>query len=249
MWRRADDCWLSVGRGRPCPCPDRFGGSAPQREKGFAGLQRRPPELMAVVRPTRTVTDSSPCARAAREAGARWLGVALPSEALELRSAGDTGRVLCWPRTWGGSRPDLRDIDVARTISPPWPRSPWPPGLSESTPGFISKSIPFSRRCHLEDWPALLAETSRLVAEAASRWRVSGHIWPTLMSRATRSSRATGGGVLESALAATLAAGLEPEFPAPGQPGGHAETPGHPLRHGPPGIAVYRVSPGSELRD
>jgi alanine racemase len=35
-------------------------------------------------------------ARAAREAGADWLGVATIDEALALRAGGDTGRVLCW---------------------------------------------------------------------------------------------------------------------------------------------------------
>ena len=35
-------------------------------------------------------------ARAAREAGAPWLGVATHEEALALRTAGDTGRILCW---------------------------------------------------------------------------------------------------------------------------------------------------------
>ena len=29
-------------------------------------------------------------------AGASWLGVATPTEALALRAAGDTGRLLCW---------------------------------------------------------------------------------------------------------------------------------------------------------
>jgi alanine racemase len=35
-------------------------------------------------------------ARAARDAGAEWLGAATLDEALALRAAGDTGRVLCW---------------------------------------------------------------------------------------------------------------------------------------------------------
>ncbi len=35
-------------------------------------------------------------ARAARDGGAEWLGVATIDEALALREAGDTGRVLCW---------------------------------------------------------------------------------------------------------------------------------------------------------
>jgi len=37
-----------------------------------------------------------PVARAARSVGAQWLGVATGAEALALREAGDTGRVLCW---------------------------------------------------------------------------------------------------------------------------------------------------------
>ena len=36
------------------------------------------------------------CAREARTAGAEWLGVATPTEALQLREAGDTGPVLAW---------------------------------------------------------------------------------------------------------------------------------------------------------
>jgi alanine racemase len=36
------------------------------------------------------------CAREARVAGARWLGVATPAEALTLREAGDAGPVLAW---------------------------------------------------------------------------------------------------------------------------------------------------------
>ncbi len=36
------------------------------------------------------------CAREARAAGAEWLGVATPAEALALRDAGDTGPLLAW---------------------------------------------------------------------------------------------------------------------------------------------------------
>jgi alanine racemase len=36
------------------------------------------------------------CAREARAAGAEWLGVATPTEALTLREAGDTGPLLAW---------------------------------------------------------------------------------------------------------------------------------------------------------
>jgi alanine racemase len=36
------------------------------------------------------------CAREARAAGAEWLGVATPAEALQLREAGDSGPMLAW---------------------------------------------------------------------------------------------------------------------------------------------------------
>jgi alanine racemase len=55
------------------------------------------------------------CAREARVAGAKWLGVATPAEALMLREAGDAGPVLAWLY---GVEEDLAplvaaDVDVA----------------------------------------------------------------------------------------------------------------------------------------
>ena len=49
-------------------------------------------------------------ARTARAAGIPWLGVALPSEALSLRAAGDAGRILAWLYAPG-------DEDLARCIA------------------------------------------------------------------------------------------------------------------------------------
>src|SRR5690606_2776770 len=53
-------------------------------------------QVMAVVKADAYGHGLVPVARAAREAGAAWLGVAQLSEALALRAAGDTGRVLAW---------------------------------------------------------------------------------------------------------------------------------------------------------
>ena len=52
--------------------------------------------LLAVVKANGYGHGMAECARAAREADAAWLGVATVDEALELRSHGDTGPVLCW---------------------------------------------------------------------------------------------------------------------------------------------------------
>jgi alanine racemase len=53
-------------------------------------------DMMTVVKADGYGHGMVPAARAAREGGAAWLGVATIDEALELREAGDTGRVLCW---------------------------------------------------------------------------------------------------------------------------------------------------------
>jgi len=52
--------------------------------------------LLAVVKADGYGHGMLAVARAAREAGAEWLGVAVVEEALALRAAGDTGRVLSW---------------------------------------------------------------------------------------------------------------------------------------------------------
>ena len=53
-------------------------------------------EVMAVVKADGYGHGLVPCAQAAREGGATWLGVAQLSEGLALRAAGDTGRLLSW---------------------------------------------------------------------------------------------------------------------------------------------------------
>ena len=53
-------------------------------------------DVMTVVKADGYGHGMLPAAQAAREGGATWLGVATIDEALALRAAGDTGRVLCW---------------------------------------------------------------------------------------------------------------------------------------------------------
>ena len=54
-------------------------------------------------------------ARVAREAGAPWLGVATVDEALALRAAGDTGRVLSWLTVPGEDYRPVIEADVDLT--------------------------------------------------------------------------------------------------------------------------------------
>ena len=63
------------------------------------------PELMAVVKADAYGHGASEVSAALRASGVEWLGVALPSEALALRAAGDTGALLAW--LWVPGDPDV----------------------------------------------------------------------------------------------------------------------------------------------
>lgn len=77
-------------------------------------------ELMAVVKSDGYGHGAVPCARAAREAGASWLGAALPEEAFALRAAGDTGRLMCWLWTPGGPWRTAIEQDIDVSVSGMW---------------------------------------------------------------------------------------------------------------------------------
>lgn len=73
--------------------------------------------LLAVVKANAYGHGMAACARAAREADAAWLGVATVDEALELRSLGDTGPVLCWLNAPGADYAAAIDADIEVTAS------------------------------------------------------------------------------------------------------------------------------------
>ncbi len=115
-------------------------------------------------------------AGAARAAGAPWLGVATIAEAVRLREAGDTGRILCWLTVPGDdwSAAVDRDVDVtAYTVAE----------LDEiraavtGTPARVQLKIDtgLSRGgSTAELWPDLL--TAARTGEADGVWRITG-IW------------------------------------------------------------------------
>src|SRR5699024_9780155 len=70
-----------------------------------------PAEVMAVVKADAYGHGLVPVARAAKEAGAAWLGVAQLAEALRLREAGLPGRILAW--LWGPGSDLLADCLAA----------------------------------------------------------------------------------------------------------------------------------------
>jgi alanine racemase len=74
-------------------------------------------QLMVVVKADGYGHGMVPVARAARTAGAEWLGVATCAEALALRAAGDAGRVLCWLAAPGTDFAPLVEAGVDVTAS------------------------------------------------------------------------------------------------------------------------------------
>lgn len=134
--------------------------------------------LMAVVKADAYGHGAVPCARAALEAGATWLGTATPREALELRAAGIGGRVMCWLWTPGGPWREAIEADVDVSVSGMW-------ALREVVAAAEEAGVP--ARIHLKadtglgrngcqpaDWPELVSAAR--AAEEAGALRIAG-LW------------------------------------------------------------------------
>lgn len=76
--------------------------------------------VMAVVKADAYGHGLLPVARAALAAGATWLGVAQPAEALALRAAGITARTFAWLYPPGAPLIELVAADVDVSVHAPW---------------------------------------------------------------------------------------------------------------------------------
>ncbi len=135
-------------------------------------------ELMAVVKSDGYGHGAVPCARAAREAGAAWLGTALPEEALALRAAGDTGRLMCWLWTPGGPWRRVVEQDIDVSVSGLWAlREVTAAARAAGRTARVQLKIDTGlgrNGCPPADWPELTAAAG--AAEAAGALRVTG-VW------------------------------------------------------------------------
>lgn len=77
-------------------------------------------ETMAVVKANAYGHGLVQVARAAQQGGATWVGVAQAEEALELRSAGITGRLMAWLLAPSAPWDALLNADVDVSASAPW---------------------------------------------------------------------------------------------------------------------------------
>ncbi|MFD7678129.1 alanine racemase [Streptomyces sp. NPDC060187] len=137
--------------------------------------------LMAVVKSDAYGHGAVPCARAARQAGATWLGTATPEEALALRAAGIPGRIMCWLWTPGGPWAEAIEADLDVSVSGMW-------ALREVTAAAEAVGAPARVQlkadtglgrggCQPADWPELVA--AALAAEARGLLTVTG-LWSHL---------------------------------------------------------------------
>jgi alanine racemase len=120
-------------------------------------------------------------AAAARAAGAEWLGAATLDEALALRAAGDTGRVLCWLTVPGeeyaaalAAGIDLTAYSVAELdeIAAATGRSAEPGRVQLKVDTGLSRGGAAER-----DWEELFARARH--GEEAGHWRITG-VWSHL---------------------------------------------------------------------
>lgn len=208
-------------------------------------------QVMAVVKADAYGHGAIQVARAARQQGAEWLGVALPSEALELRAAGDDGRILAWLWAPGDPAVDLCvELEVDLSISSSW-------ALAEVAAAAVHSGR--TARIHvkvdtglsrngvgLADWSALLEELARAAADGAVEVEA---IWSHLAD-ADLPGSATVHAQLEryrGALASADAAGVHPRLRHLSNSAGlwvHPEVGFDLVRTG---IAMYGLTPGTNL--
>ncbi|MFI2778209.1 alanine racemase [Streptomyces sp. ALB3] len=135
-------------------------------------------QLMAVVKSDAYGHGAVPCARAAVEAGAAWLGTATPQEALALREAGIGGRMMCWLWTPGGPWRQAVEAGIDVSVSGMWALDEVAAAASEAgVPARIHLKADTGlgrNGCQPADWPALV--TAARAAEDAGVLRVAG-LW------------------------------------------------------------------------
>ncbi|GGO90026.1 alanine racemase [Nocardioides phosphati] len=138
-------------------------------------------QMMTVVKGDGYGHGMVPAARAARAAGAEWLGVATLEEALTVRAAGDTGRLLCWLAVPGQDFAPLvaADVDVtAYTVAELDEIRAAARSVGERARVQLKVDTGLSRGgSTAADWPDLVAAARR--AELAGELVVTG-IWSHL---------------------------------------------------------------------
>ncbi len=211
----------------------------------------RGPQLMVVVKADGYGHGMVPVARAARAAGAEWLGVATGAEALALRGAGDTGRVLSWLAAPGADFTQLLEADVDVTAYSVAQLGEIADASRESgqlarvqlkfDTGLSRGGAPRS------EWPELVRAAR--AAEQDGTVRVTG-VWShfACSDEPGHPANAAQSAAFEEVLGLTAAAGLEPEVRHLANSAGAILHPAARYDLVRVGIAVYGLSPAPDVR-
>ncbi|OKK05988.1 alanine racemase [Streptomyces sp. CB03234] len=207
-------------------------------------------QVMGVVKADAYGHGAVPCARAALEAGATWLGTATPHEALALRAAGIDAPVLCWLWTPGDPWDDGIRAGLDMTVSGMWAldevkeaarRTAQPARVQLKADTGLGRN-----GCQPADWPRLVGEA--LAAQAEGLLKVTG-IW-SHFACADEPGHPSIGAQLETfheMLTYAEKAGVEPEVRHMANSPATLTLPETYFDLVRPGIAMYGVSPGPEL--
>ncbi|MGC0384537.1 alanine racemase [Streptomyces sp. SAI-129] len=220
-------------------------------------LRERAPgaALMAVVKADAYGHGAVPCARAAVEAGATWLGTATPQEALALRAAEaglpDDIRVMCWLWTPGGPWREAVEARLDVSVSAMW-------AMEEVVGAARAAGVPARVQLKADtglgrggcqpgaDWEELVAAALR--AEAEGLLRVTG-LW-SHFARADEPGHPSIAAQLSRFREMTAYAegqGLRPEVRHIANSPATLTLPDAHFDLVRPGIAMYGVSPSPEI--
>ncbi|MFC9234150.1 alanine racemase [Streptomyces decoyicus] len=207
-------------------------------------------ELMAVVKSDGYGHGAVRCARAAREAGAGWLGTALPEEAFALRAAGDTGRLMCWLWTPGGPWRQAVEQDIDVGVSALWAlREVVAAARACGRTARVQLKVDTGlgrNGCPPADWPELTAAAR--AAEAEGALTVTG-VWShfACADEPGHPSIAAQLDVFHEALKTAETAGLRPEVRHIANTPALLTLPEAHFDLVRTGIGIYGISPSPEL--
>ncbi|MFE9849214.1 alanine racemase [Streptomyces sp. NPDC005576] len=207
-------------------------------------------QLMAVVKSDAYGHGAEPCARAALEAGATWLGTATPQEALALREAGLGGRVMCWLWTPGGPWREAIEADIDVSVSGLWALREVVTAAGEAgrtARVHLKADTGLGRNgCQPADWPELVAEAR--AAEETGAVTVTG-LWShfACADEPGHPSIAAQLSVFRDMVAYAEKAGVEPEVRHIANSPATLTVPESHFDLVRTGIALYGISPSPEL--
>ncbi|MET7277554.1 alanine racemase [Kribbella sp. NPDC005582] len=201
-------------------------------------------QLMTVVKADGYGHGIVPVARAARQAGADWIGAAVLEEALALRDAGDTGPIFCWLTTPGEPLADAVAAGIDLSAGALWEIDELA-AAADDRPARVHLKIDtgMSRGGAVpEEWPALIRAALR--AQAAGQIEIKG-IWSHL-AQSDEPKSAINDAQLATFLEAIDVAesfGVEAEFKHLANSGATLALPETHFNLVRPGVATYGLSP------